>query len=110
MRPEISSLIQFVASPLLSAIFVAQSLNLSFFVVKSTLYPKLQNNAIVQDYPRVRGMKENVFFLDHHEPEGGGGGADISKHNIYEVSIFISKALRTALTEIFSSLRSRRST
>ena len=44
-------------------------------------------------------MKENVFFLDHHQPEGGGGGADVSKHNVYEVSLFAFSAIYTARTD-----------
>ncbi|KAL7414053.1 hypothetical protein BDY24DRAFT_350847 [Mrakia frigida] len=64
MRPEISSLI------------------------RNTLYPRLQDNPLVTEYPRLRGMKENVFFLDHNEPEGGGRGVEaVSKHNVFEVAM-----------------------
>ncbi|EXK49644.1 hypothetical protein FOMG_02133 [Fusarium oxysporum f. sp. melonis 26406] len=44
MRPEISQLI-------------------------STVYPKLQDHPSVLSYPDVVGMRHNVFWLDHNQPE-----------------------------------------
>jgi superfamily I DNA and/or RNA helicase len=50
MRPEIASLI----SP--------------------TIYENLQNSDSVTKYPRVTGVKENVFFVSHRHAEGKNKG------------------------------------
>ncbi|XP_022316845.2 NFX1-type zinc finger-containing protein 1-like isoform X1 [Crassostrea virginica] len=33
------------------------------------IYPSLENHPTVQTYPNVRGMKHNLFFIDHQSPE-----------------------------------------
>ncbi|KAG8982644.1 hypothetical protein FRB94_006469, partial [Tulasnella sp. JGI-2019a] len=54
-------------------------------LIRSTLYPHLEDNALVHDYPHVRGMAENVFFFDHRHAEEGGGDESVSKSNSFEV-------------------------
>ena len=48
------------------------------------LYPSLQDNALVLQYPNVQGMQNNVFFLSHtnHENEEKDS---VSKFNTFEV-------------------------
>lgn len=48
------------------------------------LYPKLEDNAIVQRYPPVQGMQKDVFFLTHTHQENGEADS-VSKFNSYEV-------------------------
>jgi hypothetical protein len=64
MRPEISQLI-------------------------STVYPKLQDHPSVLSYPDVVGMRHNVFWLDHNEPEAqpSEGPHASSYCNMWEVQI-----------------------
>ncbi|KAF5702037.1 NFX1-type zinc finger-containing protein [Fusarium mundagurra] len=64
MRPEISQLI-------------------------STVYPKLQDHPSVLSYPDVVGMRHNVFWLDHNEPEAqpSEGPHASSYCNMWEVKI-----------------------
>ncbi|KAJ3021022.1 hypothetical protein HKX48_009341 [Thoreauomyces humboldtii] len=40
-------------------------------LLKQTLYPTLEDAAAVHDHPKVKGMRQNVFFLDHSHREGG---------------------------------------
>ncbi|KAG8922700.1 hypothetical protein FRC01_013709, partial [Tulasnella sp. 417] len=54
-------------------------------LVRTTLYPKLEDHEIVSEYPPVRGMTTNVFFLDHRHAEEGGNEDLVSKTNLYEV-------------------------
>ncbi|KAG8957841.1 hypothetical protein FRC03_009761 [Tulasnella sp. 419] len=56
-------------------------------LIRQTLYPTLIDHETVQSYPDVRGMAENVFFLDHRHAEDGGGDESASKTNKYEVSM-----------------------
>ncbi|KAG8761161.1 hypothetical protein FRC11_014303 [Ceratobasidium sp. 423] len=63
MRPEISSLI------------------------RNTLYPNLKDNERVLNYPNVRGMYKNMYFVSHSHQEVGGGEDTVSKHNPFEASI-----------------------
>ncbi|QRV86468.1 Zinc finger, NF-X1-type [Ceratobasidium sp. AG-Ba] len=63
MRPEISSLI------------------------RNTLYEGLIDNPHVKNYPNVRGMQHNMFFMSHCHREAGGGDDSVSKYNQYEVDM-----------------------
>jgi hypothetical protein len=40
-------------------------------------YPSLQDHPIVYQYPRVKGMKSNMFFINHNYNEDGG--EDVTK-------------------------------
>lgn len=59
MRPEISQLI-------------------------SPIYPQLQNHPVVTQYPHVRGVKKNLFFIEHDVPESVDNFSH-SKSNTFEV-------------------------
>ncbi|KAI0930201.1 hypothetical protein AcV5_006978 [Taiwanofungus camphoratus] len=56
-------------------------------LVRSTLYPRLQDHDLVKDYPPVRGMAKNVFFLTHNHKENGSEDDSVSKYNIFEVEM-----------------------
>lgn len=53
---------------------------------RTILYPKLEDNEIVLDYPDVKGMSENVMFFTHNHKEDGGLES-VSKVNTFEVRI-----------------------
>jgi len=52
---------------------------------RNTLYPTLEDHEKVTQYPDVRGMQHNVFFLTHAHRENDGGDDTGSKFNTYEV-------------------------
>ncbi|KAG8876544.1 hypothetical protein FRB98_007247, partial [Tulasnella sp. 332] len=54
-------------------------------LIRSTLYPDLEDHSLVQQYPHVRGVAKDVFFLDHRHAEEGGGDESVSKSNTFEV-------------------------
>ncbi|KAH8119264.1 P-loop containing nucleoside triphosphate hydrolase protein [Phellopilus nigrolimitatus] len=56
-------------------------------LVRVTLYPGLLDHELVNQYPPVRGMGKDVFFLSHSHKEQGGGEDSVSKHNLFEVSM-----------------------
>ncbi|KAG9092170.1 hypothetical protein FS749_015949 [Ceratobasidium sp. UAMH 11750] len=56
-------------------------------LIRNTLYPKLEDHSLVLEYPKVRGMYKNVFFVSHDYRETGGGEDAVSKHNAYELDM-----------------------
>jgi len=54
----------------------------------NTLYPRLEDHELVRNYPDVRGIQKNVFFVTHQHKENDGGDDSASKYNTYEVSTF----------------------
>lgn len=59
-------------------------------LVRSTLYPKLQDHASVFNYPEVYGMRKRLFWLDHNEKEDGSPSnpaKPFSKTNAWEVEM-----------------------
>lgn len=52
---------------------------------RTILYPKLEDNAVVAEYPPVQGVESDVFFLNHLNKEGGSDDS-VSKYNMFEVS------------------------
>jgi hypothetical protein len=52
---------------------------------RRTLYPRLEDNAAVKEYPDVRGMGKNLFFFHHTHAEGGADEESMSKYNTFEV-------------------------
>ena len=54
------------------------------FFHRTILYPKLEDNEIVNAYPDVKGMRENVVFFTHNHKEDGGQES-ASKVNSFEV-------------------------
>lgn len=59
----------------------------SSLIVRNTLYRGLKDHPSVLEYPDVRGMHKNVFFVSHTNREAGGGEDSVSKHNEYEVRL-----------------------
>jgi hypothetical protein len=53
--------------------------------LRTILYPKLEDNELVKDYPDVKGMSKNVMFFTHNHKEDGGQES-VSKVNSFEVS------------------------
>ncbi|KAH9848820.1 hypothetical protein C2E23DRAFT_738850 [Lenzites betulinus] len=54
--------------------------------IRTILYPKLEDNALVFDYPPVQGMQSDVFFYNHLNKEGGSEDS-VSKYNTFEVEM-----------------------
>ena len=57
---------------------------------RTILYPKLEDNAVVAEYPPVQGVESDVFFLNHLNKEGGSDDS-VSKYNMFEVSASYSR-------------------
>ncbi|CDW79810.1 nfx1-type zinc finger-containing protein 1 [Stylonychia lemnae] len=55
------------------------------------LYPALMDDQRVLNYPNIRGLKRNVFFLDHRNEENSDGQQ--SKQNIFEAKFIERFAL-----------------
>ncbi|KAI0332312.1 P-loop containing nucleoside triphosphate hydrolase protein [Cubamyces sp. BRFM 1775] len=56
-------------------------------LVRMTLYPKLVDHDLVKNYPHVRGIAKDVFFLTHNHKESGGEDDFVSKYNQFEVDM-----------------------
>jgi superfamily I DNA and/or RNA helicase len=58
-------------------------------LIRSTLYPDLQDSPEVANYPEVSGMRRRLFWLDHNQPEDGEKDrSDSTSHtNQYEVDM-----------------------
>lgn len=59
-------------------------------LVRSTLYPKLQDHSTVSQHPEVDGMKKRLFWLDHNEKEDASSSdlaQSFSKTNAWEVEM-----------------------
>jgi hypothetical protein len=56
------------------------------------LYPELENDISVTNYPRVRGMQERLWFYDHDHPESGEGKEEdaTSKSNAFEADMVVA--------------------
>ena len=72
----------------------------NIYACSNTLYPKLEDHQLVLNYPDVRGMHKNVFFLSHAHREVGGGEDAVSKHNAYEVSSDMRLVVYNASTKV----------
>ena len=59
-------------------------------LIRSTLYPKLQDHPSVSTYPEVDGMRKRLFWLDHNEKEDASPSnlaQSFSKANAWEVEM-----------------------
>lgn len=58
-------------------------------LIRSTLYPELQDSPQVANYPEVSGMRRRLFWLDHEQSEDGEKDrSDSTSHtNQYEVDM-----------------------
>ncbi|EHK50067.1 hypothetical protein TRIATDRAFT_212567 [Trichoderma atroviride IMI 206040] len=62
-------------------------------LIRSTLYPSLQDGENVKNYPAVVGMKERLFWLHHDQLEAGAASHDplnTSHSNDFEVEMTVS--------------------
>ncbi|TFA97633.1 NFX1-type zinc finger-containing protein 1 [Trichoderma ghanense] len=62
-------------------------------LIRSTLYPSLQDGENVLAYPKVVGMKERLFWLHHEHLEAGAASHDplnTSHSNDFEVELTVS--------------------
>ncbi|KAG8792975.1 hypothetical protein FRC12_004344, partial [Ceratobasidium sp. 428] len=62
-------------------------------LIRKSLYPNLKDHELVTEYPGVRGMHKNVFFVSHVNKEAGGGEDSVSKHNAYEIDMIYDLVL-----------------
>ncbi|KAG8696225.1 hypothetical protein FRC11_000893, partial [Ceratobasidium sp. 423] len=62
-------------------------------LIRKSLYPNLKDNDLVTQYPNVRGMYKDVFFISHTNKEAGGGEDSVSKHNAHEVEMIYQLVL-----------------
>lgn len=59
-------------------------------LIRSTLYPKLQDHPSVSTYPEVDGMRKRLFWLDHSNKEDASSSnlaQSFSKTNTWEVEM-----------------------
>lgn len=59
-------------------------------LIRSTLYPKLQDHRSVSTHPEVDGMRKRLFWLDHNEKEDASPSnlaQSFSKTNAWEVEM-----------------------
>lgn len=63
-------------------------------LIRRTIYPQLKDHVSVTQYPPVKGMVHDVFFLDHDHAEGGvnDDGQGKSKFNTWEVEYCLALA------------------
>ena len=66
---------------------------------REILYPKLEDNAVVSEYPAVQGMQKDVYFLNHLNKENGTEDS-VSKFNMYEVMLCYSSKICCAFDDI----------
>ncbi|KAI8920392.1 hypothetical protein DFJ77DRAFT_497413 [Powellomyces hirtus] len=63
-------------------------------LLRRTLYPRLEDAPAVLSHPKVRGMRENMYFFDHDHEEGGGSdGQSCSKINNFEADMVVALVL-----------------
>lgn len=63
--------------------------------IRTQTYPKLQDHSSVNDFPNVKGVTENVVFVDHKILEDGAGSNEDDAHlaktksNTYEAEVCV---------------------
>lgn len=60
-------------------------------LITPSIYEKLYNHESVLNYPKVKGIESDIFFLDHREHETGYQNEE-SYVNIHEVDFFVAFA------------------
>ncbi|GAA5934053.1 uncharacterized protein JCM15063_000542 [Sporobolomyces koalae] len=58
-------------------------------LIRNFLYPELEDAPSVREYPNVKGMRENVFFIDHRLPEDAQAVDHSSKSNTQEATFVV---------------------
>lgn len=75
-------------------------------LVRSTLYPKLQDHESVFNHPEVCGMRKRLFWLDHSEKEDGSPSKpaqSFSKSNAWEVEMTAALVSHLVRQGVYSS-------
>lgn len=62
-------------------------------LARCTLYPQLEDAAVVKGWPSARGIEQNVFFFDHTFPEDRGDGPAESHRNTKECEMAVKLVL-----------------
>lgn len=62
-------------------------------LARCTLYPQLEDAAVVQRWPAARGIRHNLFFLDHNLCEDRGDGPADSHRNTKECELAVKLVL-----------------
>jgi hypothetical protein len=57
-------------------------------LLRTILYPRLEDHDIVCHYPPVQGVEKNVFFFSHSNKENAEADS-VSKHNTFEVCQYL---------------------
>lgn len=59
-------------------------------IIRSQTYPSLQDHFSVKEYPAVKGVKENLLFIDHSVQEDGAENEEsTTRSNDYEADMCI---------------------
>lgn len=75
-------------------------------LIRSTLYPKLQDHESVFNHPEVCGMRKRLFWLDHSEKEDGSSSdpaQSFSKTNAWEVEMTAALVSHLVRQGVYSS-------
>lgn len=75
-------------------------------LVRSTLYPKLQDHESVFNHPEVCGMRKRLFWLDHSEKEDvspSNPAQSFSKSNAWEVEMTAALVSHLVRQGVYSS-------
>lgn len=62
-------------------------------LIRSTLYPSLDDGGAVAQYPNISGMRRRLFWMDHKSPEDQAGQLDplsTSRTNKFEIEMTVS--------------------
>ena len=62
-------------------------------LIRKTIYPKLKDHKVVEDYPSVMGMRKRLFWLDHRAPEGHDDPSQLSSTshwNDWEIELLVA--------------------
>ncbi|KAI1370352.1 AAA domain-containing protein [Hypoxylon crocopeplum] len=59
-------------------------------LIRSTLYPSLNNGGVVSRYPGIHGTKKRLFWLHHESPEDQLTQLATSRTNTFEVNMTVS--------------------
>ena len=60
-------------------------------IVKNTFYSDLQDNFCVEKYPKIKGLAQSLYFIEHFEAEGSLEDSK-SKTNQFEADFLLSLA------------------
>ena len=59
-------------------------------LIRPTIYSKLLDGDNVMNYPNIKGVAKNMFFLNHSNPESEKKDDEKSKKNIFEAQFMVA--------------------